>query len=302
MMQARGRRQGAVWFVVMALLSGAAAAGAATTTVIYPQAGSTLDSRYEYDWEVLRTALQKTQARFGPFTLRQASGNMSPARVSEELLAPNGRVNVLVRATSNQLEQQFLPIRIPVERGLLGYRVFLVRAADLPRFAAVRTIDDLRKLRAGQGKDWADIPILTAAGVPVVEGTSYEGLFPMLKAGRFDFFSRSADEALREHDERHASVPELAVEPTLLLHYALPRYFFVRRDAEGRHLATRIEAGLETMIRDGSLNALFYRYKGPMIERAGLHNRRVLHIPNPNLPPLTPLARRELWYDPLSGK
>ena len=298
------RFTGAVRMAALAALlacSGMAAAGAATG-VVYPQPEVALDSRYHYDWEVLRAALQKTERRFGPFTMRASGASMSPARVTEELLIPDGRINLLVRATSRELERQFLPIRIPVDRGLLGYRIFIVRADDLARFAGTRTLADLRRLRAGQGKDWADIAILEAAGLPVVAGSSYDGLFPMLKAGRFDYFSRAADEALREYDERHADLPELTVEPTLMLHYPLPRYFFVRRDAEGMRLAARIEAGLETMLRDGSLLALFQHYKGPLIERAGLRQRRLLRIPNPSLPPQTPLARRELWYDPFQGK
>lgn len=298
MKQARGYKP--LLWILAALLWQAPAA--ANTVVSYPQSGSAQDSRYEYDWAVLRAALEKTRSRFGPFTLRPSETSMSPARISQELLAPDGHINVLVRATSQSLEQQFLPIRIPVDRGLLGYRVFLVRGADLPQFAAVRTLDDLRKLRAGQGKGWADVAVLKAAGLPVVEGSTYEGLFPMLQAGRFDFFSRSIDEALREHAERRDALPGLAVESTLMLQYPLARYFFTRRDAEGRQLATRIEAGLETMLRDGSLNALFYKYKGALIEQAGLPQRRVLRIANPELSPQTPLGRRELWYDPYSGK
>lgn len=290
------------WLLAPALAALTAATAAPHTVVVYPQAESKTDSRYDYEWAVLQTALKKTRQRYGPFDMHASADGMSPARVTLELAAPNGRIKLFARATSTELERQFRPIRIPLDRGLLGYRVFLVRRADLPRFAAVRTLDDLRQLRAGQGKGWADIAALNGAGLPVVEGSSYEGLFAMLAAGRFDFFSRSADEALREYAERHARHPELAVEPTLLLHYALPRYFFVRRDAEGDKLAERIETGLETMIRDGSLNALFHQYKHATIEQAGLNHRRVLHIPNPALPPETPLARSELWYNPLSGK
>ncbi len=302
MKQAWGRQTSRLRPLLAVALCAATAAAAAATDVVYPKSGSTLDSRYEYDWEVLRTALEKTRARFGSFSLRPSASSMTPARASEELQAPKGRINLLARATSTELEQQFLPVRLPIDRGLLGYRIFLVRSTDLPRLAAVRTLDDLRVLRAGLGKDWADVAILRAAGLPVVEGSTYDGLFPMLTAGRFDFFSRAVDEALREYDERQANLPGLAVEPTLLLHYPLPRYFFVRHDAEGRQLGARIAAGLETMLRDGSLKALFYRHKGPMIERAGLRHRRVLQLANPTLPPETPLARRELWYDPFNDK
>lgn len=261
-----------------------------------------VDSRYEYDWAVLRMALDKSRAQFGAYSLHQATTSMSPARITQELLMPTGHINILVRATAPELERQFLPVRIPVDRGLLGYRIFLVRHDDLPRFAAVHSLHDLRALRAGLGKDWIDVPVLRAAGLPTEEGSAYEGLFSMLEAGRFDYFSRGVDEALREYDERRASHPKLAVEPTLLLHYPLPRYFFLRRDAEGKQLAARIEAGLETMVRDGSLNTLFQQYKGATIAAANLKQRRVLTIRNPTLSPQTPLSRSELWYDPLNGK
>jgi hypothetical protein len=284
------------------LLAAAARCVAAPLQVVYPLTSSDADSRYEYDWAVLRVALQKTAPRYGPFELSQSVQPMSPQRVAQELHAPAGRINVFARATSPELEQRFIPVRLPIDKGLLGYRMFLVRDSDLPRFAAVRTLTDLRKLTVGQGKDWIDVPILRNAGFSVIEGTSYGGLFGMLDAGRFDFFSRGIDEAQREYRERHAQHPHLVIEPTLLLQYPLPVYFFLRRDGEGKLLAQRITEGMEMMIRDGSLNALFQRYKGESIRTGKLAGRLVLHIPNPHLPPETPLSRSELWFNPLTGK
>lgn len=274
----------------------------AQTEVVYPFDGNGRIQHYEYEWAVLHTALQKTEARDGPYLLRQHGTPMSPERVTQELLAPAGEINILVRATDARLERQFLPVRLPVDRGLLGNRVFLVRAADLPSYAAVRTLSDLRRLRAGLGYDWADLRILDLAGIPTVTSHSFDGLFTMLYAGRYDFFPRALDEGVREYDERHAHNPQLALEPTLLLRYPLPRYFFLRRDAQGARLAARIEAGMEIMIKDGSLEALFQQYKGKLLERVGAQQRRVLNIPNPDLSPLTPLSRKELWYDPVTGK
>ncbi len=305
------RRAGArTWSVLMRRsLAGAVAltllltppgAVCARMQLIYPRAESSADSRYDYDWAVLRAALEKSAYAFGPFEMHQSSRYMSPARVTAAALLPGSEINVFVRATSNELEQHFRPVRIPVDRGLLGYRVFLVRRSDLPKFAAVRTLADLRKYSVGQGKGWVDVSILSAAGFAVIEGNNYEGLFPMLSYGRFDFLSRSCDEALREYDERHAHT-DMAVEPTLLLYYPLPRYFFTRRDAEGEQLARRIEIGLEIMLRDGSFNSLFLHYKGKLIKRAGLGSRRLFRITNPALPPKTPLARAELWYSPSVG-
>lgn len=271
-------------------------------TLTYPLTSEGVDSRYDYEWAVLRAALEKSAPRFGPVNLQRASTAMSPPRVLHEMLAPAGRINVFVRATSAELERQFLPVRLPVDRGLLGYRLLLIRAADQPRYARVKTVGDLSQLRAGLGQGWADVGILRAAGIPVVEGSSYNGLFSMLDAHRFDFYLRSIDEATRELDERQDEYPRMAIEQTLLVHYPLPRYFFVRRDAEGQQLAQRIEAGMEMMIRDGSLNTLFQRYKGELIRKARLQQRHVIRIANPQLGPETPLARPELWFNPLTGK
>ncbi len=287
---------------LLIVLPTAASSARAPMQVVYPRPESEHDSRYLYDWEVLRTALEKTRGKFGPYELRQARQFMSPARVTAEA-AGAGSINVFVRATSTQLEQQFRPVRIPVDRGLIGYRLLLVRYDDLPRFAEVQSLDQLRRFSIGQGKGWVDVGILQAGGFKVVEGNNYDGLFSMLEVKRFDALSRSVDEALSEYDQLHQRFG-FEVEPGIALYYPLARYFFTRRDAEGEALANRLEAGLEAMVQDGSLQALFMRYKGPLIKRSALARRRLFRIANPGLPPQTPLARSELWYRPqeLAGK
>src|SRR5205085_2601168 len=85
---------------------------------------------------------------------------------------------------------------------------------------------------------------------------------------RFDFFSRSADEAYREYDERRRVLPTMRVEERVLLHFPTTRYFFVQRSADGQKIAERIEAGLETLVRSGAFDAHFLRYKGALIARS----------------------------------
>ncbi len=274
----------------------------AETVIVHPAAESTSDPRYEYDWAVLQSVMEKTVETFGPYKILETSVGMVQKRVDYEMQIPTGPINIFVRATSIELEKQFLPIRIPVDRGILGYRLFLVRSADLPLFAFVHTLDDLQKFRFGQGKDWIDVKILRSAGFHVIEGSNYEGLFSMLVHERFDIFSRSIDEAYSEYNLQRDSHPTMSIEPTLVLHYPLPRYFFVRRDAAGEQLAKRIEAGLELMVRDGSLNKLFWQFKKDQISQTNFARRIVLNIPNPFLPPETPFSRAELWFDPFELK
>jgi len=271
---------------------------AADTRLVYPKYFSILDSTGEFDWIVLRAAMDKTAAKFGPYKLAPSKDPMSVARLLQEMSYPEGSINVFARASDIELEKKFNPIRIPIDRGLMGMRLLVVRRADLPRFAAVRTFDDLKRLSAGQGKGWIDTEVLAAAGISVVEAPRPDALYAMLEAGRFDFFPRALDEASRELDMQQKTRPGIMIEPTLMLRYPLPRYFFVRRNAEGDKLAARIKAGMEMMVQDGSLAALFRQYKGPLIERAAIGKRHIIDLPNPLLPPETPLQRSELWYRP----
>lgn len=273
-------------------------AHAADMQLVYPKYFSVLDSTGEFDWIVLRAAMEKTAARFGPYRLSPSKDPMSVARLLQEMSYPEGSINVFARATDIALEKKFTPIRIPIDRGLMGMRLLVVRKEDLPRFAAVRTLDELKRFSAGQGKGWVDADVLTATGISVVEAPRPAALYAMLEAGRFDFFPRALDEVPREFEVQRKTRPGITIEPTLMLRYPLPRYFFVRRDAEGDKLAARIKAGMEMMVQDGSLAALFRQHKGPLVARAAISKRHIIDLPNPLLPAETPLQRSELWYRP----
>jgi hypothetical protein len=281
------------------------AACAAPTTLIYPRSESASDSQYVYDYDLLRQALDATVGTHGPYELRPSTAPMNQARAADEIAAGSGLVNVFARSTTADWEQRLLPVRIPIDKGLISYRVFLIRADMQPRFAAVRTLDELRAFSVGSFVTWADTRILREGGFKVVTGDNYEGLFRMLVAERFDFFSRSADEAYREFDERKDLLPQMRVEDTVLLHFPTTRLFFLQRSDEGQRLADRIEAGLDRMIKDGSFDAHFLRHKGALIQRAHLKSRRMFEIENPFLSKETQATRKtrpEIWYDPLKGR
>ena len=286
------------WVLAVLML---ASLPALAQVVIYPRSESAADSQYRYDYELLRRALQATETTHGPFELRESEAPMNQARAAEEVVAGKGLVSIFARSTTQEHEQRMLPIRIPIDKGLISYRVFLIRADMQPQFAAVQALADLRRYRVGSFVTWADTRILREAGFDVVTGDNYEGLFRMLMAQRFDFFSRGVDEALREHDERRTLLPDMRVESELLLYFPTTRFFFVQRSAAGEKLAARVETGLERMVRDGGFEAYFRQYKGALIERAGLEHRRVLRIDNPFLSPETLRLRSErpeLWFDP----
>lgn len=209
-------------------------------------------------------------------------------------LERRGEVDVVWSVTSIEREARLRPIRIPIYKGLIGWRLPLVREETAPRFAAMQSREDLLPLLAGQQHDWPDTAILRANGFQIETGAPYDSLFQMLAEKRFDWFPRSVVEIWDERGT-HAG-KNLVVAPHIALHYPSACYFFVNR--ENTELARRIEIGLEAALRDGSFDALFNRYFAAVLQQADLKNRRVIELENPLLPGNTPLSRKALWYRP----
>lgn len=264
---------------------------------VYHPPESSLDVRYLYHWEILRTALEKTSTKWGPYQL-VPSERMSERRQAFELKNATGKLTVMYLSTTPDFEKTLVPVRIPVDRNLAAYCVFLIRKEDQKRFSSVRSLDDLRQFRFGLGLDWIDVGILHANRFQVVTGSSYEGLFEMLVSRRFDVFLRGAIEVLDEYDSHKEALPDLAIEESLIFYYPMPMYFWFTRTEEGRRLAARAEEGMRMMIADGTYDAIFNKYQRSKIERLRLRDRRIFRIPNPNVGPETPFDDKRLWFDP----
>lgn len=250
-----------------------------------------------FHWKVLEAALERT--RKGPVDYRLvAIAPMPVSRQEYELAHENPVITVGVFNSTQDRIRRLLPVRVPLDLGLLGYRVLLIRAADQDRFDKIRSLEDLKTVRFGLLPAWSDGQIMRAADLTVIDGDSYDGLFRMLSAHRFDAFSRGASEILEDFDRVKSIAPGLAIERHMLLHYPLPVYFWFARDEEGRRRADRVQAGLALMIADGSLAAMIReRYSADIVE-LGLAGRRVFEIPNPLLDGRDPLNDDRLWFRP----
>jgi ABC-type amino acid transport substrate-binding protein len=296
---AEGRRLR--WTIILLFVQGTATfAGALEVVRPLPEAPG--DTRYDHYWKLLAQALAITEPDFGPFSLREATLPMTERRAMDELETGKGSITVLVHGNVADYEQRLLPIRFPLDKGLLGYRVFLIRGEMQSKLGLVGGLDDLRRYSIGQGRGWGDVTILREAGLTVVEGTSYEGLFSMLAAGRFQLFSRSVVEVGEELAREKPNHPEFAIEPHLMLNYPLTRYFYVTRSPAGDALARRISEGLERMLKNGRFDRMFEDFKSPFERQIGLHDRLLIRVANPLQTPETPLSRSELWYDPKSER
>jgi len=268
---------------------------------IYHPPESALDVRYMYHWEILRTALDKTTDKWGPYRM-VPSEFMTERRQAFELKNATGKLTVMYLSTTPEFERTLVPVRIPVDKNLGGYCLLLIRKDEKARFANIQSLDDLKKFRYGFGLGWIDVDILRASGFNVVTGSSYDGLFEMLVHKRFDIFLRAATEVLDEYDQRKERLPELCIEDHIIFYYPLPMYFWFPKTAEGRRLAARAEEGMRMMIADGTYDRIFDKYQRSKIERLRLKDRKIFSIPNPNVGPETPFADKRLWFDPKTYK
>lgn len=248
------------------------------------------DGNASYVMEILNLALSKTDTRY---ELKVDDTPVTQARNMDDVAS--GRMDLLWAATNIEMEEMLLPIRIPLYRGLLGHRIFIIKPESQARFDQVKTFDDLKRFSFGQGTTWADSGILESNGLKVIRTNKYPSLFYMLDGGRFDAFPRGVQEPWAEL-ETNKSLP-LTVEKRIMLVYRMPLYFFTKHG--NTKLAADLELGLNRAIADGSFNEVFFRHPivRSAIEQANLHDRIAFMIDNPTLPKETPLEREELWFD-----
>jgi ABC-type amino acid transport substrate-binding protein len=274
------------------LLALLAAMPLAAETLTYPRHSNGVDPE-AYVVELLRQALAKSG---DDYQLRPSPRHMAQSRAEQSLEQNDGSVQLMWTMTTKAREESLLPVRIPIYKGLIGWRVPLVRREDKDWLAKVQSAADLKPLRIGQRADWPDTRILRSNGLQVITSQSYDSLFRMLDAGRFDLFPREVVVAWDEQAQAAKAGLNLEVDEHIVIHYPSAFYFFTSRARAD--LASDIEHGLEAMIADGSFEALFQHYHGATIKRAGLERRRVIELENPDLPPQTPFQSEELWYRP----
>ncbi|WP_371867856.1 hypothetical protein [Pseudoduganella rivuli] len=254
------------------------------------------DTRDRYTLHLLTAALDASSTRFGPYLLRTATLGMERDRLLREMIKGE-LVNLSAQITSLEWERDLTPVRIPVDKGLAGYRISLIDGRRQAEFSAVRTLEHLKRIPLGAGRQWSSSTAFQRAGFSVVVGNTTAGLHSMLAAGRFPHFPRGMEEALYERDQYIHAFPALALEESFAIHMPLPRYFFVT-PGQAR-LAERLEYGLHLLLADGRFDRIFHDFYDSVIEQTGLRKRRVFRLDNPTLSPQTPLGHKAYWYDPL---
>ncbi len=251
---------------------------------------------YDYYAQLLRKILEKGAAGREVPVLKETLLMEQERRVYELLRGDTVDIDWL--GTDDFKEKNLRVIPIPVERGLMGYRRFIVRKDMVAEFDRVKTLDDLKKFTACQSKHWPDYKILTAAGLKVTGGVGYENQFKQVAAHRCDYFPRGYHEIATELELYQEKYPTLTSYEHIILHYPFTVYFFVNKKNEV--LAKWLENGLEKMIDEGDLvkHMREHPLTAHVFETKMSSDVRIIEIPNPLLLKGTDYKDSRYWFQP----
>lgn len=244
--------------------------------------GNKTPSRQQYEREILDAALAATNAK-GPYSIEESRTDYPLAEDEASVFRSKG-FDLFGTVAGNQKlagEQKIL-VPLPLMKGILGYRILIVRKADAQKFAAIKSADELKKLRMGIPATWADAGLFRHNGYPVVEKGSFDDVFQRLENNEFDYVTFGANEVNSVFTGRAAKSGKLMIEPSLLVYYPFPLVFYVNPQQPA--LADRITEGVKTISTNGELDKIFNRYYGEVLGQLKLATRTRIILENPILP------------------
>ena len=240
------------------------------------------DQRGEFATELLALVLDRSRERF---RLEVVGGMNTPRRIQA---AQVGDVDVVSLPHHATATARLIPVRHPLQRGLLGVRVLLARPETAERLMTIGSLEELKRgYVMGYGTTWFDREVMAGLGFRMEYGSRYTGLFEMLRAGRFDYLTRGVGELWAERQQPQLAGSGLVVVPGIALYYPLDHYFHVAPQRPA--LARSIERGFQRALADGSYAALFERHYGEAMREIGLDSRSIIHVLGYPVPPRTPL-------------
>lgn len=194
---------------------------------------------------------------------------------------------------------QLRMIPIPLDRGLLGYRVNLLLATQQDKLARVRKREDLRAFSMGQNVGWMDIEIYRAAGIPTREVKDWaNGEFALqMEAGFLDLFPLGLEETLNyflPHFRRH--YPQLTLDPHILVRYPWFRFVWVSPRPEADPVYEALQRGFAQLVADGRFLKIWHTHRQPPPDHV-FKRRSLIELDNPFYGyELIPAAYRHLLY------
>ncbi len=225
-------------------------------------------------------AAEKTKAEYGEYEILP-SVNMEQGRAFSDLIRGK-TLNLAIAGSSEDREAQHLTIYIPIDRGLLGFKICLI-TDDNPGFSGIDTVKDFnqKNLLIGAGTHWPDRRIYELNGLRTVHSSTYELLFEMLKRRRFDCFLRSLNEI--EPEAIKYAPKGVVAEKHVAFVYPYAAFMFVSKTTP--RLKERLEKGLKMAIEDRSFYELFDKHYLDIMKKYDFYNRKLIIFQRTNASP-----------------
>lgn len=268
----------------------------ASLDISYTTPRGGMDKRYEYNIELLKASLEVTKAEFGEYSI-SPSEFKDISRKRQVDLVENGKIDVTWEPANSELQDKLNSIKIPIFKGLLGYRLFFINENEIDSFLKINTLDELKSKTMCTGLGWGVTKLYEEEGFKLIVSPAYEGLFEMIEKGRADYFSRGVNEIFTEYKTYSPKYPKLHIESHLALYHPLPFYTYTTKSKKGDLIAKRVEIGVKKLIENGEFDKLFNQYYGDLVKKADISKRKVFRIKNPFLPDDVPFDKKEYWIE-----
>lgn len=197
-------------------------------------------------------------------------------------MVESGALSLTWLLSTNERNERFVPIDIPLTNGLIGKRILLIPPRLQTRFNAINTLDELKQsgLVAGLGVNWFDVDVWRTNQLPVyLEDGEWRSLYWRLDSeGEVNYFPRGLNEILAEAELN----PHLSIEKHLMMEYE--RDFFFYLSPQYAHYQHPIQESLRKAQQSGLLESLVTKHWGRTFDVVKPEDRVVIKLSLPTSP------------------
>lgn len=282
--------------IILSMLVPVALAQQDSVIVRMPPKQSDEDASHGYISAALSLALQETEYDYPPAQIEMLPITYNQ-RLMFSLLNHKGVLDIVASAPSPAREIAYRSVRVPLLKGLLGYRMSLIRAEDKEKFDAITDPEEFKKLIACQGAHWPDKDVFEHNGFPTASTDDFPDLFVMLNNKECDYFPRAITEGYAElHNYNQLNADKrLVAHDKFLFHYIQPFLFYTSH--ENYELAARLAKGLIKATHNGKLLKLMQEHPvtAHVFPLTKWDDKSIIRLENPLLVKALPLEFPEYW-------
>lgn len=244
--------------------------------------GNKTTARQDYELALLDACLSVTQQQFGCYSLLTDDVDYPDAEDEGNVFETGCDALVTVAGNVKFKNKRKIVIKQSLTKGLLGYRLLIVRKDSLAIFQTLNKLSELQSMSIGIPATWADAELFRQNNFKVVERGTLEDIFIRLQRQEFDFIALGANEIEDVFADYAEPLKDLTIEPTKMIYYPFPLVFYINPSEP--ELANRLEIGLANIMQNGQFEALFRAHHGNVVSRLNLKKRQMYTLQNTLLP------------------